>query len=288
VTVGRVVTAGDGGSLHVGGRVRPAKPHGLMLHAPKYGLDLRQWPTTPASTSYGQAPAVQAVLDDALGNDHMGVCTIADGFKRQALRQSSAGSPVYHPPIEQVIATYARDSGYTGDPSTDRGCDEVVVLSHARDIGIVCSDSGVVDRIVGYMVVDPANRDLVRACASMFVGAAICAELPEQWLYSAAPGATWDVPAGGYKPAPENGHCYTLLDQDEQGLTITTWGRRMRQTYDALAACASSSNGGGLYVALDAQILNAAAQAAPDGLDWEALIADFNALPSAVMEPPGP
>lgn len=285
--MGRIITSGDG-AIHVGGRVRPAQPHRFALHDPRYGLDLSAWPATPPATRYGEAPEVQELLADPLGNDRLGLCTEADQYKRQGVRQSAGGRPVYHPPLEQVVAAYARDGGYTGDPSTDRGCDETVVLANARDIGIVCDASGAFDRIAAYMVVEPSNRDLVRACVTMFVGGACCAELAEEWLASAAPGGTWDVPKGGYKPVAANGHCFTLLDQDEQGLSISTWGRKLRLTYDALAACAASGAGGALFFALDAQVLSQSVQAAPDGLDWVTLVQDFNALPSTVIDAPGP
>ena len=284
--MGRVVVAPDGGSLHVGGRVRPAKPHRLMLHAPKYGLNLSAWPATPSQTSYGQNPAAQACLTDVLGNDKLGCCTEANSYHLQALRQAAAGRPVFHPLVGHVIATYSRDGNYDpNDPSTDQGCDENVVLANAQQLGITNGDG--VDCIAGYVGVDASNRDLVRACCTMFVGGAICAELPDSWLNSAAPGSTWDFPKDGFNPS--NGHCFTLGDQGDATLAIWSWGRPLILTYDGLAACASGANGGAIYFLVDAEILAAASDAAPDALDWSAVQADFKSLqgPDPIV-PPGP
>jgi hypothetical protein len=287
--MGRIVISKDGGSIHIGGRKRPSKKFGIALDDKKYGLNLSQWPTTPASTFYGTLPAVQDLLNDILGNDTHGDCTIVDRFKRQGLRQAVGGRPVFHPTFAQVLMpVYSRCGGYVdGEPSTDNGCDETVVLGDEQVVGNICDDSGTVNKTTAYMTIDPSNTALVRACATMFPGLSICAELCSDWIANATNGSTWDVPQGGYIAIPTDGHCFTLLDQTDRGFPITTWARRIFLTANGLAECASEANGGSLFVIVDDEILNTASNVAPDGLDWATVIADFNALPS-VMVPPGP
>ena len=286
--MGRVVHVG-GRPCHLGGRRAPKVPHRLEMHASRYGLNLGAWPVTPSSTSYGQAPAAQAVLSDILGNDQLGCCTEANSYHLQALRQAAAGLPVFHPTLEQVIATYSRDGGYVpGQPNTDQGCDETVVLANAQNQGIT-NGSGV-DKIAGYLLVDPTNRPLVRAACTAFVGGSICMSLPDAWVtpMPGGPGWTWDVPTGGWKPDPNNGHCYTLLDQSDTALTCGSWAMPFTLTYDALAAGASDAGGGALYFLVDNDILMAASQRAPDGLDWATLIADFNDAGGNLVAPGAP
>lgn len=275
---GRIVP-GPNGHVHVGGRLVPKRPHALKLHS--YNVNLAAWPATPASTSYGQTAAAQPVLTDILGNDQLGDCTEANSYHLQALRQAAAGGPVFHPTLDQVIATYSRDGGYVvGQPETDQGCDEVTVLTNAKNLGI--TNDVTVDKLAGFVQVDASNRDLVRAAVTMFVGASVCMSLPDAWVspMPSAPGWTWDVPAGGFVPDPSNGHCFTLGDQSDAALQCWSWGMPFTLTYDALAAGGNDGAGGALYVLVDSEILAAASQTAPDGLDWATLIKDFQTIPS--------
>ncbi len=276
----------DDGLIHVGGRITPKKPHGLMLHAPKYGLNIVSWPEPPASTSWGQAPAAQACLLDILGNDVHGDCTEADQYHRQAIRQAAGGCTVFHPTVDQVLATYSRDGGYVpGQADTDNGCAETTVLANATALGITCGDG--LARSAGFVAIDGSDCALVKRVLAAFPGGTpIGADLPDSWLNNAAPGSLWDFPSDPFNPS--SGHCFTLGDYDEDGLLIWTWGRPLRMTWSALAACTDGAMGGAIYLEVNAETLNAASQLAPDGLDWATLLADFNDAGGTVIVPPGP
>lgn len=283
MTTGRIHTLSTGKRIHLGGRRPPTKKHALLLARGRYGLHLPSWPATPTSTSYAAAPGADAVLRDVLGNDELGDCTAANSFHLQALRQAAAGCEVFHPTVDDVVKIYSRDGGYVpGNPATDQGADEITVLMNAQVLGIPKDGTGCVDKIAGFVAIDATDRDLVRKCATAFVGATITMALPDAWLYLAEPteGGVWDVPAGGFVPNPDNGHCFSLLDQDDGALTIGTWGMKMRLTYEALAAGAVDAMGGGLYALLSEEVLSSAAAKAPDGLDWAALANDFASLRS--------
>ena len=278
-----------GRKFHVGGRLLPRLQHGLKLHSPRYGLNLVSWPATPSSTAWGAVPGAQPCLTDILGNDQYGDCTEADQYHRQALRQAAAGNSVFYPSVDQVLATYSRDGGF--DPAnpttTDNGCDETVVLGNDVSQGI--TDFGGLAKAAGFIQLDGSNSDLIRAVVAAFPGGTpICANVADSWIQAVqGPGFVWDVPSDGFNPS--NGHCFTLADFDQQSALIWAWGIQGRLTWAALAACTSTSNGGALYLVCDAEVLNAASQKAPDGLDWAALLDDFNSLGGTVPAPaPGP
>jgi hypothetical protein len=274
--MGRIITRHDGARFHLGGRRVPRREHALKLSARHYGLNLQQWPATPARTNYGTAPAAQACLADILGNDQLGDCTEADQYHRQAIRQAAAGAAVFHPTLDQVVSTYSRDGGYVvGQPSTDQGCDETTVLGNHASQGIISAADGTVDRSAGFLLVDATNDALVRACCTMFVGANVCMGLPDAWVspFPASPGWTWDV-AGDSNP--QNGHAFTLADQtDGDYYECWSWAMPFMLTKAALQRYATTDGGGGLYVEVDRDILVAASQQAPDALDWTQLLQDF-------------
>lgn len=269
MTAGRIVEG-----KHVGGRLIPRKPHGLRLE--HFGVNLSAFPPTPQSTHYASLPAAQPVLTDILGNDRYGCCTEANQFHLQALRQAAAGRTVYHPPVSVVLDIYARDGGEPGD----NGCDETVVMTNAQTLGIPSDDSGCLDTIAGFVLVDATSRDLVRAVVTTFVGASICIGLPDAWVAAmpSSSGFTWGVDG---EPNADNGHCFSLYDQGDAILGIGSWGMFGSLTYEALAEYAVESAGGALYIVLDDELLGAAQATAPDGLDWAALRTAFAAVGGA-------
>jgi hypothetical protein len=268
----RILT--DHTQIHVGGRKQPKK--GWCVRLSDLSPNIAGFGPIPDQTTYSQNPACQAVLNDILGNDKYGCCTEADQYHRQAIRQAAAGQSVYRCVTEDVLDTYGRDTGFVAtDPNTDNGASEDTVLTNHVTLGIT-SGTGLINKATGYLVI-PSDRDMVRACSSVFVGAAICCCLPESWIQNANPGSTWDMPTDPF--VPDNGHCFTLGDQGLDRLNIWTWGRPLFLTYDALAASAQS--GGNVYVELDADVIVQGITAAPDGLDWPKLVALFQALGGA-------
>lgn len=283
--MGRLITHADGRTFHVGGRIQPTTAHHLKLHDPKFGINLSKWPATPTSTTYSQRPRAQAVLTDVLCNDKLGCCTESNAYHMQALRQAAAGRAVFHPTPEQVTATYSRDGGYVpGDPSTDQGCDETVVLGNAVKLGI--SDAygfKGIDKLAGYVAVNAADRALVRAAITLFVGGTVCMQLPDNWLnpFPSSPGWVWDAPNGVFVPDPNNGHCFSILDQTDKALIGGSWGMPFTLTYDALAAGCSAAGGGCFYILIDGDMLSRASAMVPDGLDWAAVQSAFAELQAA-------
>jgi len=295
---GRIIVTPSGKTLHVGGRIidpdfRLAHPKTIKLHDARYGLNLSKFPTIPNATTFHTLPTAQPCLTNILLNGTYGCCTQADKFHRQALRQAVSGLPVYNPPDSVVLAAYTRDGGMPGD----NGCDEQVVMTNERTFGDPSGPAGAdgsvpIDKSSAFVEVDATNFQLVRQCATLFVGGSICMGLPDPWVASmpSQSGWTWSIPVGG---APSgyfdlnNGHCYTLLGQTQSSLPIGSWGMFGNLTPDALAAGAVAANGGALYFVLDRELLANASLLAPDGADWATVEGDFAQLTGASIPPSG-
>jgi len=106
-------------------------------------------------------------------------------------------------------------------------------------------------------------------------------DLPDQWVnpMPAASGFVWDV-AGD--PVVANGHAVAGAGYNQSGVTIDSWGLLGTLTWKAIAKYCTKASGGGLYVMLTPDELAKGQTKAPNsvanGVDWTALIQDFNSL----------
>jgi hypothetical protein len=279
----RLHTLANGKTISIGGRNRPSKER--LAKVPrlddlKIGINFAKWPTLKSQTLYSQNPNVEPVLQDILGNNTLGDCTEACSYHLQALREGPSNRTVFHPTLDQVVATYSRDGGYVvGQPNTDTGCDELTVLQNAKNFGITNGNlPKQIDHLVGYIAVDATNTELVRRCIQMFVGGVMCLELPDSWYQNFTNGMTWSLNNGVYTPDENNGHCVAIVDQSESHLTLCTWGEVAYIPYDAFAAACIASNGGSFYIESDWEVMNMASMQSPDALDWAQLREIFDTL----------
>jgi hypothetical protein len=284
--MGHIHISRNGAPIHIGGRKRPTAEqlsHAVNLEDPQLGLNYQYWPTLLNETTYSQNSNVLPVLNDVLGNNTLGDCTEAASYHLQALREGASGQNIFHPTLDQVIATYSRDSGYiVGQPDTDNGCDELTVLANAKNIGIRNGNlPKQITKLAGYVAVNATNTELVRRAVQMFVGGVICLELPDSWYQNFTPGYTWDLVNGVYSPNPNNGHCVALVDQSTARLTLCTWGMLGYITYPALADACVAANGGSLYIECSWEVMNTASKRTPDGLNWVQLNKIFNTIVGA-------
>lgn len=267
------------------GRNRPTRPspHPSLS---KY-VNLSTLPTPPEtfkppqSADYSAAaiPVAGAGLQDIYGNDVLGDCTAAWYAHQINIWTGNSGTIVL-PTLDQVIAFYSACSGYVpGDPSTDRGADELTVLEVAKSVGLAGR------KIQGAFTVDATSPELIATCIWLFGGATICIELPDAWVAPGAsePGSIWDV-AGS--PNPNQGHCFGGCGYDKDGIFSVTWGKTSittpsRLTWRAAATYGVTFAGGSLFGMLSTDWLNAKG-AAPNGLDLEQLTADAALVGGAV------
>lgn len=249
------------------GRNRPAQHFrtGHKMAAHYFNLDAMP----PVPDAFDYSPLGGSTMTDILGNDVLGDCTAAGVAHLIALITGGGGTPVTIT-REETIAFYSLSTGYDpADPSTDQGGDEVTVLTTWRDKGF---DGQGKHAIAGFVIVDPSNARLLKACAFYFGGLYFGLELPDSW--SEAPNSVW----GPGTPDPNKGHCIVGTGGTLTGIPVNSWGEPEEFTYDAIADLCSDANGGMVFAVLSREWVDAASQRSPSALDWAALVADFDGL----------
>ena len=278
---------------HLGGRRRPTTPP--LFHLERYSVNRAKLAAPPASTNFAAAAA--KILGTCWANGPsnasppsdvtVGDCTIESKFHLHALRQGAAGAPQFFASAVQVLDRYSADTGYVhGDTATDQGADDTIVLGN-----LVKNPLPDGSEIVAWLAIDGTDALQVRSFCSEFVGLDMCLEVPDA-LMSAVPagaGPGWGSPVATWgvgTPNPNSGHCVAGVDQNETGITIDTWGMPVLWTYDGIAALANPTAGGAVYAMVSLDCLVAAIQKAPDGLDYRALVTDWDAQGGTVAMPP--
>lgn len=259
------------------GRKRPVSvgPHLKLQNYLKVGL-----PAAPPSMDYSSKAA--PILADVMGNDRYGDCVFACGYHVTGLETANAGAG-FHATLQQVLADYTAVTGFnSNDPSTDNGANIQDALNYWLSHGFANGT-----KILGYLAVDATNVAEVQAALWLFENLIFGMELPDQWIspFPSGNGFTWDV-AG--KSDPNNGHCVAGVGYDDKDVKIDTWALLGGLTYEAIAEYASHTNGGELWVVLTPDQLMKGQTKAPNGVSWNDLIVDFDALGGHVPLPPPP
>lgn len=198
-----------------------AKYDSRTLKLARY-LDLSALPTPPASTTRSSAVAEWPMY----ANDRIGDCTCAGMAHMVEFWLGLSRLTDFSVTEADVIAAYTAIAGY--DPQTganDNGAVELDVLSYWTNTGI----GG--HRISAYAAVNLANRDLVRAACWLFDGLYIGCALPA----SAQGQPSWEYrPETGSQAYPGSwgGHCVNVVDYDETGVTVVTWGKTLHMSWD--------------------------------------------------------
>ncbi len=228
-------------------------------------------PAPPPSVDYSAKPA--AFLQQVLGNDTLGDCTAAGAFHIGGALLANADQAI---PFTQAdaIKFYSASTGYVpGDAATDRGGDEQTVLNYWVATGLTPG----AHKIAGWVAVDGADADEVKAALWLFENLYFGVELPDAWIepMPAASGFTWDV-AGASDP--DNGHCFAGIGYGAAGVAIDTWGMLGTITWPAIAKYAATAGAGELYAVLGADAIDKASAKAPNGFDWQQLVDDLAAI----------
>lgn len=243
-------------------------------------------PDAPPSSDYS-GPA-KNILADIMMNDSLGCCVVSGGYHITGLETANAGAP-FHATNAQIIADYGAIGGYVpGNSSTDQGCDETTALDYWQQHGFADGT-----RLLGSLVVDATNQAEVAVAMYLFENLMFGIGLPDAWIspFPSADGFVWDM-AGASDP--NNGHCVIGVGHNTSGVQIDSWGMIGTITWAAVAAYASAAGGGELHVALTPDQLAKGQTKAPNGVDWDQLIVDFNALggtlpvPAPAPTPPPP
>lgn len=242
-------------------------------------------PAPPATIDYTAKAA--SALAQMYENDTLGDCVIAAVAHSIGVFTGNAGtdSGGLVLPNSTITSLYSAACGYVpGNENTDQGCDIQTVLQYWQNK----SSIGGTHDITGFMDVDPTNINEVQTAIFLFENLVLGLDLPDKWIspFPSASGFTWDV-AGAADP--DNGHCVPACGYNASEITIATWGMTGFMTNAALADYCAAKNDGECYVVLSQDMLIAAQQLAPNGLDWAQLQADFAALGGVVpVAPPVP
>ncbi len=209
-------------------------------------------------------------------NDTLGDCVVAASGHMIEEWTANAGKP-FQPDNAQILKAYEDVGGYIpGDPSTDNGAVMLDALNYWRQTGIAGHT------ILAYVGIDPLKsgsfdgktwRSLEIMDAIWLFGAAY---IGLQMPLSAQGMDIWTVPPGGAfgdgSPGSWGGHCVPVVSYSQNGLTVITWGQKMRMSWNFLHAYADEA-----YGVLSQDWIEANNQA-PNHFDLVALKADLQRI----------
>jgi hypothetical protein len=226
------------------------------------------FPAAPSSGDY-RALASPALAQMYL-NDNLGDCVIAWMAHAIGVFTGNAnGTPTIFDD-QDIVSMYSAIGGYDpANSATDNGCDENTALDYWLSTGFVTPEH----KIAGVLSVDATNKQEIMAAIYLFENLMFGVALPDDWPRLAnAPGFVWDV-AGDQNP--NQGHCFGSASWDADGVGVETWGMNGSITYGAIAKYAVASSGGQLFSVISREVLNRASLKAPNGFDFNALVADL-------------
>lgn len=261
------------------GRIRSASRPRLFFKS-YLAEHLGALPTPPTSADYSKPAAT--VLADIMGNDTLGDCVIAGAYHVCAVETGNAGD-LFHATSAQIIHDYSAIGGYVpGDESTDNGCDLQTALNYWQKTGFANKT-----KLLGHIAIDATNQQEVELACYLFENLYFGLALPDAWVnpFPSGNGFTWST-AGS--PDPSNGHCIMGYGFNSTGVLIDSWGMLGTLTWAAVKKYAAASAGGELYAMLSPDQLAKGQQKAPNGIDWSALISDFDSMGGNVTPQPSP
>ncbi|WP_231854161.1 hypothetical protein [Gluconacetobacter diazotrophicus] len=235
-------------------RARPGQPRLSSLR-----MMARTAPPTLRRESIDPAPLM-------LGNDVLGDCTSAGIGNHLRATAALAGFQVAVETAD-AEAFYAASTGYVpGDPSTDRGGVEVDVLTVAGRDGYALADATFYP-LWGSAAPDDLNglRNIMAGLGAAYLGVQLAlADQPEDGV--------WDTTTpGDQTPGSWGGHCLLAWaydgTADDSRVSLLTWGGMRHATWRWVRSRIMECHG------LAWRQLMPAGGLAPDGEDWDALVA---------------
>jgi len=263
-------------TVKIGGRRMPniVGPHLRLKNYLRADL-----PAPPPATNYRSRALTS--MHKVYMNDQLGCCTISAKAHIEGLVTGNAtGTPRLFTDA-QIVSMYSAATGYVpGNANTDQGGDMQTVLNWLVQHGFTGGGA----KPLGYVGIDLTNKTEVMQTIWLFENVDIGWALPDRWVdpFPTKDGDTWDV-AGD--PVPDNGHDVPCIDYDSTGVWVATWGLMVRATWAALQKYGARSAGGEGYVLLTQDMLATGQTKAPNGVDWNQLILDFDSIGGHVPLP---
>jgi len=226
-------------------------------------------PQPPATVDYS-AKAIGA-LRNVFDNDQLGDCVIAGAYHVTALETGNAGD-LFIPTNDQLIADYSAIGGYVpGDESTDQGCDIETACTYFKTHGFANGT-----KIIDFLKLDGTDPLQLKRALYAFGNLYFGGGLADAWVnpMPSEDGFFWD--AG--EPDAENGHCIMAYGYNDKGLLIDSWGLLGTMSWAAVAAFTAGANNGEIFSILTPDQLQKGKTVAPNGIHWDDLINDWNAL----------
>ena len=223
------------------------------LAALRYAKSL---PVPPASVDWSKGL-------DAWGmmlNDKLGCCAIA-GVGHAVQTWTQANGRIFTIPDSEILRNYEMLGGYDpSKPETDEGCILLNVLKSWKNLGV----SG--HRLDAFGYVNRHNHDEVEAAINLFGALYIGFQVPSN--LDETPGATWSTQGAS---DVEGGHCVILVGYDAQTVTVVSWGRIYKMTWDFFGEFVDE-----VYAPLSFDWISGAVS--PGGFDKAALESDLASL----------
>jgi hypothetical protein len=247
------------------GRIRPA----ALPAVPRFRafFDRQMMAAAPPAATDRRKTAAQSLARMYM-NDRLGCCVISGKAHALGLWSGADANPsgVVLATDREVQDQYVRVCG-----PGDRGCQITSVLDYCRTQGFLAG--GVRYRIDGYVAIDHADELEVQVSSYLFGALTIGINLPQAWTQN----SVWDVTNSQIV----GGHDVTIIDYDEKGAYVSSWGRVYLLTWAALKNRQWVEE----CYALLAPLWYGADNLAPSGVDVSGLKAALDSLAHGVLPP---
>lgn len=260
--------------------MRPSQ-HNALPKLAKYMVP-RKLPTPPSALDL-RSPAMSVLRNVELNNEY-GCCVIAAKAHIDGVWTGNAGR-LFATTTDEIIVQYSAIGGF--DPknptATDNGCNMQDAIAWWA-----ANDGADGTKILGGVSVDATNIDEIKLALSLFENGFIGIGLPDAWVNamgSISDNTVWDVSGPS---DPNNGHCIPMVAYNADGIIVDTWGDFVLITWKALAAYAVATSGGEFDILISRDMLIKGQDVAPNGIDWETLVADANTIFGGAFPVPTP
>ncbi len=188
-------------------------------------------PTIPSNWHWGANVPRWLIYE----NQNLGCCTISAAAHMEDVWNFNESGTESLLTNNQIISAYSGACGYVpGDPSTDQGGIETVVLDYWKNTGIG------MNKILTYTTMEPGNDAMIKAATYLFGGVYIGIQLPITAQTQSVPNGTWSL-TPGYKSDPNaqpgswGGHSVNICGYNSQKVCVITWGMVVYATWQWLS-----------------------------------------------------